>query len=160
MYASTTIVGKLGADPETRKAGETTVTNFSVAVDAGYTGKDGKHVDKTIWYRVSVWGKQGENCARYLARGRTVLVVGAMQESKPYESKDGNWRCNLELRAESVRFMGGRGKDDGSADNGGDNADGDDAGSDSGSKGNGGNRSGNGDDVDFMGDSGGGTVPW
>jgi single-strand DNA-binding protein len=140
MYQSITIVGSLGADPDVRE----NVVNFPVAVDDSYTKQDGTRVKMTTWFSVAVWGKQGEACGKYLAKGRQVLVEGQMVTSKPYQAKDGEWRTSLNLKARNVRFLGSK------SDNEASNA-------------NGKHTSGGGsDDEDFMGDSpvGGGNVPW
>lgn len=74
-----TITGRLGRDPETRQAGGNTVCNFSVACD------NGRDTEPT-WYRVGVWGKQGETAQRMLAKGRKVVVAGTLKVST-YEGK-------------------------------------------------------------------------
>ena len=54
-------VGNLGRDPEMRytPSGQA-VTNFSLAVNDDYTNNNGERVKRTIWVRVSTWGKQAE----------------------------------------------------------------------------------------------------
>lgn len=76
---SITITGRLGRDPETRQAGGSSVCNFSVACD------NGRDAEPT-WYRVGVWGKQGETAQRMLTKGRRVVVQGTLKVST-YEGK-------------------------------------------------------------------------
>ena len=109
-YATTIIVGHLGRDPEQRymPSGDA-VTSFSVAVSRKWTGKDGEQQEKTTWYNVSVFGAQADPCAKYLAKGRLVLVEGDV-EARAYLARDGGEaRASLDLRARTVRFLGGRG---------------------------------------------------
>ncbi len=109
MYQKIVLVGRLGADPEMRYAHNgQPVTTFNVATDRSWTDANGQRQEKTIWFRVSMWGKQAENCNQYLAKGRTVLVEGEMSEPKVYQRKDGQWATSLDVRAVNVRFIGGR----------------------------------------------------
>lgn len=95
-----TVVGHLGRDPESREVGGTTVTSFSIAHNRKVKGED--HTD---WFNVDAWGKLGELCERYLAKGRVVAVSGQLQP-REYE-KDGNTRMALDIRAADIHFMGG-----------------------------------------------------
>ena len=108
-YQHTVIVGNVGRDPEMRYTPNgTAVTNFSVAVSRKYTGKDGQPVEKTTWFRVTAWGKLAETCNEYLAKGRLVLVEGEI-EASAWMGQDGEPRATLELKAQNVRFLGGKG---------------------------------------------------
>jgi len=64
--------------------------------------------DSTEWFRVTVFGKQAENAAQYLQKGRSVLVEGRLKTEK-YKDKDGNEKTSVELVANSVVFVGGGG---------------------------------------------------
>ena len=79
MYQSTTIIGRLGREPEMRymPTGDP-VTSFSVATDRQWNGKDGSRQKETTWFRVSVFGKQAENVNQYLHKGSMVLVEGRL----------------------------------------------------------------------------------
>ena len=74
------LIGNLGRDPELRytQSGQA-VTNFSVATTEKFTGRDGQSQERTEWHRIVVWGKQGENCAQYLSKGRSVYIEGRLQ---------------------------------------------------------------------------------
>ena len=95
-----TIIGCLGKDPEVRTipTGQT-VCSFSVAVSSKHKGED-----VTTWFRVSAWEKLADVCARFLAKGRKVAVVGPVSVST-YESKDGGTRFSLDVRADDVEFL-------------------------------------------------------
>ena len=94
-----TFSGNLGSDPETRQVGDRMVCNFSVAVN-------GRRDDPTTWVRVAVWGAQADACARFLAKGRQVIVTGAAR-LREYEGKNGKG-VSLEVDARDVTFIGGR----------------------------------------------------
>ena len=66
--------------------------------------------DKPNYFAVTVWGAQGENCARFLSRGRPVAIDGRL-EWREWEAQDGSKRQSTEIIADAVQFLGGR--DDG-----------------------------------------------
>src|SRR3990167_6938188 len=79
MYQKVILVGNLGRDPELRYTPSgAAVTNFSVATSERWTGQDGQLQERTLWWRVSVFGKAGEACNTYLKKGSKVLVEGRM----------------------------------------------------------------------------------
>lgn len=117
MYQTTIIVGNLGRDPEMRytPSGQP-VTNFSVATSRQYTNNAGETIKETIWFRVSAWGKQAENCNQYLKKGRMVLVEGRLTIDpttggpRIWTGQDGQPRASFEVSAQTVRFLGSRGE--------------------------------------------------
>ncbi|HLE29170.1 MAG TPA: single-stranded DNA-binding protein, partial [Anaerolineales bacterium] len=79
MYQKVILVGNLGRDPELRYTPSgAAVTNFSVATSERWTGQDGQLQERTLWWRVSVFGKAGEACNTYLKKGSKVFVEGRM----------------------------------------------------------------------------------
>jgi single-strand DNA-binding protein len=118
MYQKIILVGNLGSDPERRATPDgTPVTSFSVATNKRWTTSDGQQGEKTVWFRVTAWRRLAETCAKYLTKGRQVLVEGELSEPRAWQGKDGEWRASLELTADSVKFLGGSG--DGGAPNAG-----------------------------------------
>ena len=110
------ITGNLTRDPETRQAGSTTVTSLRVACNGRRKDQSGQWVDKPNYFDVTVWGAQGENCQRFLTRGRPVAVDGRL-DWREWEDGNGNKRQNVEIVADSVQFLGSR--DDAGAGGGG-----------------------------------------
>lgn len=110
-----TIVGYLGRDPELRHIPSgNAVCNFSIA-----TTEKNKDKESTTWFRVTVWGKQGENCNEYLRKGSQVYVEGRLRQEE-YTDRDGMKRYNLEVNASDVKFLstrnGGGDRDEAPAD--------------------------------------------
>jgi single-strand DNA-binding protein len=66
--------------------------------------------DKPNYFDVTVWGAQGENCARFLSKGRPVAIDGRL-EWREWEAQDGSKRQSTEIIADAVQFLGSR--DDG-----------------------------------------------
>lgn len=112
MYHQVVVAGNLGNDPETREVGETTVTSFSLASNRKWKNRDGEQQEETVWFRVSVWGAQGETVAQYMSKGRQVLVIGRLKPDpetggpRVWEGDSGP-RASFELTAQDVRFLSG-----------------------------------------------------
>jgi single-strand DNA-binding protein len=110
MYQKTVVVGHLGSDPEMRYTPSgVPVTSFSLATSRRWTNQNGEQQEKTTWFRVTCWRKTAELAAQYLQKGRLVLVEGEI-DSHAYTDRDGNPRSSLDLTANVVRFLGGRGE--------------------------------------------------
>jgi single-strand DNA-binding protein len=117
MYHTLIIVGNLGRDPEMRytPSGQA-VTTLSVATNRQYTSGDGQPVKETIWFRVSVWGKQAESCNQYLRKGSKLLVEGRLVPDpntggpRLWTRQDGTAAASFEVSASTVRFLSSRGE--------------------------------------------------
>ena len=72
---------------------------LNLAVDNGY-GKDAK----PDYLSVAVWGKQAENCERFLKKGRLVGVQGRLQTGS-YTNKDGATVYTTDVVADRVEFL-------------------------------------------------------
>lgn len=96
------IIGNLTRDPETRQVGDKTVCSFTVAVNRRQKDKDGNNV--ADFFRVSAWGKMGEICQKYLAKGRKVAVTGSVSVHA-FTDKEGNAKGSLEVFAQDVEFL-------------------------------------------------------
>jgi len=102
------LIGNLGADPELRKAKSGSVCTLSLATtDTWFDKASNSKKERTEWHRVVVWGKQGENVAKYLRKGSSAYVEGRLQ-TRDWQDKDGNKRWTTEIVANDVRFIGGR----------------------------------------------------
>lgn len=106
------LLGNLTRDPELRHTPQgTSVANFSIAVNRNYKGNDGEFKKETSYFNIIVWGKSGENCQKFLTKGRPVLVEGRLQ-NRSYETQDGQKRTVTEIVADNVQFLGsGSGRD-------------------------------------------------
>jgi single-strand DNA-binding protein len=104
-----TIIGNLTRDPETRTTTSgSTVCSFTVAVNRRKKVQGQPDAD---FFRVSAWNKLGENCQKYLAKGRKVCVVGSVT-AHAYTTQDGKPGASLEVIANDVEFLSARGEGD------------------------------------------------
>lgn len=100
------IVGNLTRDPELRTTPSgVSVCSFTVAVNRRRSQSNDQ--PEADFFRVSAWRGLGENCAKYIAKGRKVSVVGAVSVST-YQANDGTTRASLEVTADDVEFLTSR----------------------------------------------------
>lgn len=96
--------GNLGRDAETKFVGESSVTEFSVAVKSGYGDKE-----STAWPRCQMWGTRGEKVAQYLVKGQLVGVSGELS-MREYDKKDGSGKgYSLDVRVNDLTLLGKKG---------------------------------------------------
>jgi single-strand DNA-binding protein len=108
--ARVTLVGNLTRDPELRQTPSgTSVCQLGVAVNTSYKDSSGQWVEKPNFFDIVVWGVQGENCARYLSKGRQVAVDGRLDQ-RSWDAQDGTKRSKVEIIADTVMFIGGQGQ--------------------------------------------------
>lgn len=112
-FNQVTLMGNLTRDPELRQipSGQS-VCSFSLALNRSFKGADGNWQEATDYVDVVAWGPLGERVSQYLSKGRPVLVSGRLQ-SRQWE-QDGQKRNKLEVVANDVTFLGGRGEENSS----------------------------------------------
>lgn len=92
-----TLIGRLTRDPERVDRGGTVICNFTIAVDRPKDGAD--------FIRITVFGKQAENCSQYLTKGRQVAVQGHIQTGS-YPNKDGQTVYTTDVIGDRIDFLG------------------------------------------------------
>src|SRR5437764_4318719 len=103
------LIGNLGKDREVRfTANGRAVARVPTATSEVWNDQEGQRQERTEWHNVVVWGKQGESCGQYLAKGRQVYIEGSIR-TRQYDDKDGNRRYITEIIAQRVQFLGGGG---------------------------------------------------
>lgn len=97
------LIGNLTHDPEVRATPNgVTVCSFTIAVDRRFKDVNGANV--TDFFRINAWRQLGENCAKFLSKGKKCAVVGELQP-RTYEAKDGTTRMSLDVQADEVEFL-------------------------------------------------------
>ena len=112
------MTGNLTRDPELRSTpGGSSVCKLRIACNTRRkNGQTGEWEEKPNFFDVTVWGTQGENCSRYLSKGRPVAVDGRL-EWREWE-QEGVKRQAVDIIADSVQFLGGRDDAGGASGNG------------------------------------------
>ena len=100
---SVVLIGRLTRDPEVRYISESqmAVATFTLAIDRPVRSGQEK---KTDFPRITVFGRQAENCERFLAKGRLVGIQGRIQTGS-YTNKDGQTVYTTDVVADRVEFL-------------------------------------------------------
>lgn len=100
-----TIIGNLTKDPELRTTTTgISVCSFTVAVNRRRP-QEGQ--PETDYFQVSAWRERGENCAKFLQKGKKVCVVGPVSV-RTYTANNGETRAQMEITADEVEFLSPR----------------------------------------------------
>ena len=100
------LMGNLTRDPELRYTPNgASVANFGLATNRKYKVGD-EFKEEVCYVEITVWGKQGENCVKYLSKGRPAFVEGYLKFST-WESECQK-KNKLEVVANTVQFLGSR----------------------------------------------------
>ena len=101
------LVGNLSSDVDFHHGEKNDVSKFSLAVEREYKQEGGQTAD---FPRIVVFGKQAENCKKYLSKGKKVAVRGRIQTGS-YENKDGKRVYTTDVLADRVEFLTPKGND-------------------------------------------------
>jgi single-strand DNA-binding protein len=99
------VTGNVGTDPEIRFTGNgLALANFSLA-STPRVKKNGEWEDgETVWFRVTVFGRDAETIVDTVSKGMKVLVTGSLTQST-FTDKTNNEKKSLEIRAETVAMI-------------------------------------------------------
>jgi single-strand DNA-binding protein len=97
------IMGHLTRDPEIKyiPSGKA-VCSLSIANNRVFT-RNGEKVSEVSYFDVDVWGLAGENCSKYLAKGKGVIVEGRLRQDR--WEKDGKTQSRVRITANAVHFL-------------------------------------------------------
>lgn len=95
------LIGRLTRDPEIRYSGDLAIARFSLAIDRPPKRDGSKETD---FPNIVVFGRQAENCEKYISKGRLVAVEGRIQTGS-YTNKNGDKVYTTEVVANRVEFL-------------------------------------------------------
>ena len=99
------LMGNLTRDPETKfLPSGTAVTDLGLAINRTYT-QDGERKEETTFVDITVWGKQAENCGKFLRKGSGVFVEGRLQLDTWQDQQSGQNRSKLKVVGDRVQFL-------------------------------------------------------
>ena len=105
------LIGNLTRDPELKTTPNGySVCEFTIAVNDRNARRQQNGQESAQFFRISAWRQLGENCQRYLAKGRKVFVSGPLT-ARTYQANDGTTRVSLEVQADDVEFLSSRNDD-------------------------------------------------
>ena len=97
-----TIIGALTRDPETGTTeGGVNWCTFTVAARKRYHRESEPDAE---FVRVTAWRGLGDTCAKYLAKGRKVCVIGEPR-AHAWTGQKGEARGQIEMNADEVEFI-------------------------------------------------------
>lgn len=103
------LIGRLTRDPEISyiPGNQMAVAKFTLAIDRPTAKGKEKHTD---FPRVTVFGRQAENCEKFLAKGLLCGISGRIQTGS-YTNKDGGTTYTTDVIADRVEFLEWKNKD-------------------------------------------------
>jgi single-strand DNA-binding protein len=104
MYLNKAMIyGNLTRDPELKALPSgMNVCSFSLATNRVYNDRDGNRQEAVDYHNIVVFGKQADNCAKYLTKGSAAYVEGRLQ-TRSWD-KDGQKQYRTEVVADRVQF--------------------------------------------------------
>lgn len=104
------LIGNLTKDPELSETSSgVAFCKFGIAVNRPFANADGDR--ETDFFDITTWRGQAETCAKYLAKGKKVCVVGSLQK-RSYEDKSGVKRTVTDVVASEIEFLSARSDDE------------------------------------------------
>lgn len=114
---SVTVTGNLTQDPELKTVGEGfAICNLRIAVN-GREKKGDQWQERADFFDITVFGGQGENCAKFLEKGKPIAVSGRLKQER-WETDDGK-RSRVVIIARDVQFLPSRERGESGSDNSG-----------------------------------------
>ncbi len=106
-----TLLGNVGRDPDVRYTTSVddavnAIVNVSLATTESWKNKAGAREDKTEWHRLVFFGKVAEIAAKYVVKGKQILVEGSLQTRK-WTNKDGVDQYTTEIKVDKLVLLGG-----------------------------------------------------
>lgn len=77
-----TISGRLARDPELHPLGTTARCYVSVAVEKRFRDERNQIQTEVSYINCDAWGRTAKNLARYVRKGRTIIIHGALREER------------------------------------------------------------------------------
>lgn len=104
------LIGNVGRDAELRYTPRgAAVLEFTLAVNERWgDASAGQQQDRTHWFRCSLFGKQAETLKQYIVKGKQIFVEGRLSP-REYTDREGKNRTSLDVKADVVQLLGGRG---------------------------------------------------
>jgi single-strand DNA-binding protein len=105
-----TLIGNLGADPESRTTQSgSAVATVRIATAESWRDRETQELqERTEWHRVVFFGRTAEVVAQYLTKGSQIYVEGRITTRK-WQDKEGNDRYTTEIVGSDMQMLGGKG---------------------------------------------------
>lgn len=110
MLNKVMLIGNLGKDPELKYTQSgVAVCSFTLATSKSWVNQQGQRQDKTEWHNIVVWnrgtGKQAENCAKFLSKGKKAYIEGEIETTSYDDRNTGEKKFTTKIIASDVKFL-------------------------------------------------------
>jgi len=106
-FNSVVVVGRVTRDPELRySASGTPICSFSIATSRRITKASGERVNEITLLDVVAHRRLGEICAQFIMKGREVLVMGTLRQTRWVDPKTKEPQSKLKVVAQQIQFLG------------------------------------------------------
>ena len=110
-YNHVQLAGNLTRDPDLKFTPQgTPICRLGIAVNREWKDASGEKKKEVHFFDITVWGKSGENCSKYLNKGSPIFCDARLQ-TREYDAKDGTKRKVIEIVADNVQFLGSKPKE-------------------------------------------------
>jgi single-strand DNA-binding protein len=100
------LMGNLTRDPELRSTTSgSSVTSFALAVNRTWNNAQGERQEETSFIDCEAWGRTGETIAKYVSKGRQLLVSGRLRQDTWQDKDTGKNRSTLRVVVEEFSFV-------------------------------------------------------
>lgn len=100
------LLGNLTADPELRTTtGGQNVASFTIAISRTWNNAQGEKQEETSFINCTAWGRTGEAIAKYVQKGRQLLVSGRLQQRTWQDKDTGKNRSAIDVIVEEFSFV-------------------------------------------------------
>ena len=100
------LMGNLTRNPELRSTTSgSSVTSFALAVNRTWNNAQGERQEETSFIDCEAWGRTGETIAKYVSKGRQLLVSGRLRQDTWQDKDTGKNRSTLRGVVEEFSFV-------------------------------------------------------
>ena len=100
------LMGNLTRDPELRSTTSgSSVPRFALAVNRTWNNAQGERQEETSFSDCEAWGRTGETIAKYVSKGRQLLVSGRLRQDTWQDKDTGKNRSTLRVVVEEFSFV-------------------------------------------------------
>jgi len=85
--------GRVGADPETKQVGETSVSRIRLATSRKYKDKSGELKEDTQWHSLDCWGALSDVVSKHVKKGCKLTIQGEIQ----YRKHEEKWYTSIRV---------------------------------------------------------------
>lgn len=100
------LMGNLTRDPELRSTTSgSSVASFALAITRNWNNAQGERQEETSFIDCEAWGRTGETIAKYVQKGRQLLVSGRLRQDTWQDKDTGKNRSTLRVVVEEFSFV-------------------------------------------------------